>query len=209
MFKLTSLALAGTLMSVCTATAATVSFDLTGGHGASGPAHVFSVDGIGLTVGGKVCRDAGCEGRTYDKDVQHWGNGFGLKSWLLDSHQADGFGWDDMILLTFDTAVRLESLRFSYADGDDHATILRPGPGGGFLTDEKVAIGGSGVADPLGEFEGLSFGVAAVDWNDGWKLAGVDVSAVAPVPLPAAGWMLLAAIGGLCGAGARRGQRAA
>ena len=44
--------------------------------------------------------------------------------------------------------------------------------------------------------------LGATDSNDEWKLKGITVDYTpSPVPLPAAGWFLIAGIGGLAAAG--------
>jgi hypothetical protein len=68
----------------------------------------------------------------------------------------------------------------------------------------------SGTADGRVFYYALAFGGADVaalrfthsDTNDGWGID--DLTAVAPIPLPAAGWMLIAGVGALAGVARRR-----
>lgn len=190
--------------------AATVSFDFTGGGGQSRAVHSLGTNGLGLSVGGFKCT-----GTCRPVDVQHWSAGFGIRSGRGDSHQIDGANGDEILSLAFDRSVTITSLLFGYADSGDDVSVLRVASGtvvqdaAGPLT---LLGGGLGAFTVTNGTAGTFFGVAALGNDDAFKLRGVTVrydeptTALPPVPLPAAGWMLLAGIGGL--AAARRRGRA-
>lgn len=190
------------------AAAASVSFDFTGGWGQSSAAHQFSKDGLNLTVGGWKCGNP-----CYTVSAQRWSSGFGILSGRGDEHYIDGKDGDEILTLAFGKAVTITSLAFSYADGNDDVSVLRLA-NGTVVTDASGRLtllgNGRGSFTVSNGIVGSIFGVAARGSNDEYKLRGVTVSyddpPVPAVPLPAAGWMLMAAIGGL--AAARRRRRA-
>lgn len=208
MIRLVTAAIAVALLAA-PAAAATVSFDFTGGSGRSAATHAFSEDGLDLNVGGRKCFLGACGG----VPVQHWSNGFGVDYGVLDNHQVDGALGNEAVTLAFSRAVSITALSFSYADRSDDVAVFRLADGA-YVHEASgpiVRLGGRlGSFTLTGGTSATGFAVAALDWDDAFKLRGVTVRyddpEVAPVPLPAAGWMLLAAMGGL--AAARRRARA-
>ncbi|MEM9798571.1 MAG: VPLPA-CTERM sorting domain-containing protein [Pseudomonadota bacterium] len=198
-----------------TAQAASITFDYTGVGGGAAPT-AQTVDGITATVSGLKCAAGGCD----PVGVQQWFNGLGIKAkngWRdHDSHQVDGYNGDDIVVFAFSEAVRIISASFSYVDPNDDVTLFSVS-GTSVTAGEKGRIGvdgpfsgGAGNGGDTGSytfaglFEGETFGFGAVDAYDNWKLASVTVESIAAVPLPAAGWMLLAGLGGLAAMRRRR-----
>ncbi len=132
-----------------------------------------------------------------------------------------GTGWFDYLVLDFDRPVTLDYATFSRFTQDDSFRLIFDldgegdiGGSGDFITDALANTvarrGGTGVYTPGDDLTFTRFGLAAVNEDAAWRLEELGVSFVpddtepgpqtpplAPVPLPAAGWMLLAALGGL------------
>ncbi len=142
------------------------------------------------------------------------GGGLGVTTGKGDSHQVDSHSVDEVIKLSFNKKVTLERVYFSLVDWDDDFsfTMVDGGQAGAFYQNVDIAGHGYGYYDFSKEWTGTMFGIGAADstcytWGraydcdnwDNFKLKGVKVSYedISPVPLPAAGWMLIAAIGGI------------
>jgi len=147
--------------------------------------------------------------KTGSSSTASWGGAHGgigvcrykTSSWCnLDQHKIDGFHGNDMALLDFgDKVVRLTSLTFAYADHNDKFDVLAFGNGNGSAATDyewDIKIDGSGVKTVAlsGLDTGSLFGIGAFSKKSEFKLQSVHYSVV---PLPAAGWMLLAGLGGL------------
>ncbi|MCK8465081.1 VPLPA-CTERM sorting domain-containing protein [Aliiroseovarius sp. S1339] len=120
------------------------------------------------------------------------GGGLGVSGWGDNTAQLDGF-LDEAITFTFDKAVRLVSVTFSYFRGSDDADI--------YVNGSKVANESSSNPYYFGNVEASSFTIAADGYYDRFRIKSFTV---APVPLPAAGFLLL---GGLAGLGALSRKR--
>ena len=163
-------------------------------------------DGIGLTVKGTLCFSIGCEIAGSLQDVQRWQNGVGIKRGRGDSHAVDGNNYfygrfDEMVILQFDQAVRLERLDFNYINGvtDDFALwektagVWNKIQGRTSIVDDDAGNHyGSGHFSFDNPFVGSVFGVASTDASDSWKLSAANVAAV---PLPAGILLLATAFG--------------
>lgn len=129
------------------------------------------------------------------------------RSGCHESHTVDGSGPDEGLAVYTSERIRITSLEFSYVDQnydrdemaiyryDISATNALDTPLDGF----ESVIGRDRVEFDPNDFSGMIgqlFLVAATDYNDDWKLKGIHYE-IAPVPLPAAGFMLLAGLGGL------------
>lgn len=102
----------------------------------------------------------------------------------------DGFPGFEFLTFTFDSAVKLGSVLFGNVDGDWDV----------YVNSDKIANGSTNNPFGFGWVEAMSFTVKADGWDDSWRVSSLTV---APVPVPAAGILLLTALGGL-GLAARR-----
>jgi hypothetical protein len=138
-----------------------------------------------------------------DAKIGRYSGGAGVVNSPGDgSHTVDGSGWDDFIAITFPQTVFVRQIEFGFTSRKDDFVILTGG------TSEKLGEAGTRIYGkydiPSDEstrwwFATEQFGVGAFDHDDSWKLDTVKVKyeEMAPVPLPAAGWLLIAGLGGL------------
>ncbi|WP_299842363.1 VPLPA-CTERM sorting domain-containing protein [uncultured Roseovarius sp.] len=199
------------------ANAATVTFDLQGsdrGNYDSLPSS-FSMTQGSLTGNfdaksfSKVSGRNGkiTSGTVVDGRIGRYYGGAGVLNSRGDgSHTVDGNGWDDFIQISFTQSVLIKSISFGYYDAWDYFRILTDASGDG-----AIGVGDSYSAayqlfnhNPFTGFAGLRtnvFAVASFGNKDSWKLKSVTVEYDDPnggvVPLPAAGWLMLGALGGL------------
>ena len=186
-----------------TALAAPVTFDFTGGPNTVHGSLAFAQGGVSVDVLPLVYDDR------YRLDGQHrtlghWGTGLGVRDTGDRDHKVDGSGDNNAVLFTFDRQITLLGATFSYADADDHVEVFLldgtrgpnvrrglgfTGRGGGWS--DVAAVDFS--ADML---TSETFALGATDRDDEWKLSSITVD-VAAVPVPAAGVLLLAGLGGL------------
>ncbi|MCH2077681.1 MAG: VPLPA-CTERM sorting domain-containing protein [Rhodobacteraceae bacterium] len=209
-------------MSVTSASASTITttFDLIWKPGTSYGnqwTHSYTEGDLSLGVFGFVHDEGDFE---YQTTVGKWGTGLGISSGKFDDHKVDGKGPDEMVLFVFSEEVTLESVKISYFDKQDDLAIatydLVFGNGtavldlGDFETDvdpKKLNCWGgcnggwadNGVTKTKGfpDLTSQIFGIGADDKKDEFKIHSITVTHMAPVPLPAAGFMLLAGLGGL------------
>ncbi|MBB4315088.1 VPLPA-CTERM sorting domain-containing protein [Roseospira marina] len=126
-------------------------------------------------------------------------NGFGFTNttgWVDDPH-VDGFGPNEFIDFTFNKIVDFVSVGFSlfnnWPEWDDDAALYVDGTEvGGSPTDDNPFFFAS-------ETSGTTLRVAALGWNDDFKIKSLSYDIPAEVPLPAAAWFMLTALGGLAG----------
>ncbi|MEM1273596.1 MAG: VPLPA-CTERM sorting domain-containing protein [Pseudomonadota bacterium] len=116
-------------------------------------------------------------------------------------HTVDGYGPDEGVAIYFADQVRITSIEFSYIGHNDDMSLYAYGPGWGspVRADEDNYIGNDlQETDPydFSDFIGQRFLVGTADYKDDWKLHAIHFE-MAPVPLPAAGGLLLAGLGGL------------
>jgi len=135
-----------------------------------------------------------------------------------ESHQVDGSGSNEMAVLNFGTrVVQLTSITFASAystgsNGGDQFDLFTFGNGTGAqatgsLLDRPVTCSGGVCTANLTSFGlvGSIFGVGAYDWDSAFKIRSISFEdAPSVVPLPAAGWALLAGIGALAAVKRRR-----
>lgn len=161
--------------------------------------------------------------------VATWENaGLGVKNGLLDQHRVDGLHYNDLAIFDLGTAYELTSIGFSYYDSawekeivgrvcaarfwgqcvwyeyeyewteifDNFDLFIDLGAGLQYsfsdLVDDTYTLSGGLISS--------SFGIGASGKYDAFKITSITVAAV---PVPAAGFLLLGALGGL-GLAARR-----
>ncbi|MEO3414882.1 VPLPA-CTERM sorting domain-containing protein [Roseovarius sp. CAU 1744] len=120
-----------------------------------------------------------------------------------DSHQVDGSttNGDEMAIFTFDQTVTLVSVGFSLIDSNDQFDFRMYNPNGSFFSSVDPGPNGSPTYTFGSTWTGTVFGIGASDTNDNFKIRSMTVEfkdgGGGVIPLPAAGWLLLSAFGGL------------
>ena len=172
---------------MATAANASTVVDLTTGGDVTSLGQMGSFD----TVGAQGSIDPWRAGSGADYLTQTAG-GLGVWGRGDSSSQLDGFV-DEAITFNFDYAVRLVSVTFSYFGRGDDADI--------YVNGTKVANESSSNPYYFGNVIASSFTIGADGISDSFRIKEFKV---APVPLPAAGFLLL---GGLAGLGALSRKR--
>lgn len=128
------------------------------------------------------------------------------------SDDVDGRNFNDILLFSFDRAVDLFRIDFDNTDNNDDFVFFAISDAfelAGSISVEFFDIGSDGSDEGFFNFgpaiAGTIFGIGAVQNNDNFRVEGMTVE-VSAVPLPAAGLMLLAGVGGL--AAMRRRKKA-
>ncbi|WP_169568823.1 VPLPA-CTERM sorting domain-containing protein [Sneathiella limimaris] len=186
---------AAVLFSASLASAASFDFtsgtNRTDGQGAGWHGNIsYSVDGISVNATPVGYSSGGQWIRQYDDH--------GLAVYSGDyccnvdsNHEVDGWIYGEAVKLTFSEEVYLTSVSFTHVDRDDQFAYR---VNGGSWTENISIAGNNPYGFSLPGLKGTVFDIAALDWNDDWKLSGVTVSAV---PLPPAVLMFGAALAGL------------
>lgn len=195
-----------------TASAASVTsvIDL-GGSGGYSSSFSFTDGTVGLTTTGHKLHSDGSIGD--QKTMGQWGGGLGVKSDRWDQHFVDSNGADEVVKFLFDTAVKIEKIWFTYVDCYDDFAFSVFSPGGSvthFDSDLDIDENGYGYGSYTfaSGYVSTMFGIGAAGHGDSFKIRKIQFSYdddPAPVPLPAAGWLMLAGLGGL--AAVRRVRR--
>ncbi|MEL7105524.1 MAG: VPLPA-CTERM sorting domain-containing protein [Pseudomonadota bacterium] len=153
--------------------------------------------GLSLTVTGMRCDDGKGPNDSSCSAVGglgEWDNGIGLKKFNSgDSHKVDGAYSNEFLKLTFGKEVSLAKLAFSYFGSNDKFRLYS-WSGSAWDYEGKGTSAVTYLAS--GVYTGSMFLLGATGDHDAWKFKGVHAE-VSPVPLPAAGWMLLAGLGGI------------
>jgi hypothetical protein len=197
-------------MTAGAASASTVYFDLGGSTSTNQWSFNYSQHGVDLTVTGLVCDDgkgpnsSSCQSEKIDR----YSVGLAMEQRNDSSHQVDGGYSNEFLKLAFNPAITLTKLQFTYASRTDdfHFYTWTNGswsesgpydacPANNWTCGEDSAAHWYTFGSP---YTGSMFLVGARGDDDDWKLKGVKVEyQPSVVPLPAAGWMLLAGLGGI------------
>lgn len=182
-----------------------------GGTSAGNDFQEYTVDGIVMTVSAGMFTDTNNVGSAVvtpgarDAEPRVYSNGTGLDhdggNGLPNDgdHRVDGRNGNEVLILSFDTAVQLASAMFTYVENNDDFDLFMDSDGDGIL--ERIArrrdIPGGGLADLVGlNLVSNLFGIGASGSNDEWKLRSVSVMEVSDIPLPAAFPLFLAGMAG-------------
>lgn len=213
--KTFAIAAAMTLGFASVASAGTVYFDDYDGW-TSGSNHYTGSDGTDFYLDGVVSNGNGYIYQNYSDNhvyTRDWGAGAGVSSYGDTFHGVDGGRYLEGLALNASERIIITSLVFTYVDNNDHFEIYSYD--GGTATDltnyDRNWIGGnwyghgseSVAAHDFAAGAAYDYLISVADHNDDWKLKAVHYE-IAPIPLPAAGFMLLAGIGGLGALRARR-----
>lgn len=189
------------------ASAATLNFGLGGTSTNNASSFVYNASGVSLTVSGIRCADgtgpnnSSCDTALIDRSsTAIYMDGGGT-----DIHEVDGNNSNEFLKLTFNPDITLKSVSFTYFSSNDDFDLFT---WTGLLWDDEgsasacTANCGSDntvhTYDFNGTYTGSMFLIGATGQNDDWKLAGVSVDYTpSAVPLPAAGWMLVAGFAAL------------
>tara|TARA_Y100001933_G_scaffold27806_1_gene23301 strand:- start:8450 stop:9052 length:603 start_codon:yes stop_codon:yes gene_type:complete len=189
-------ALATSLMFAAPAAMAATTFDLTGSPASQASSFDYTVDGIGLEVTGFT--DLVIGGIT-PTDVTRDETGLGVTRLLDSDPDLDG-QVDEFLVFTFDQTVSLFTILFDDVDSDDDWDLFVD-TGSGF-----TQVANDNTDNPftfaLGT-DGNRVSIGADGRNDSFRVREITVAAV---PLPAAGWLMLAGLGGI--AALRRRKKA-
>lgn len=185
------------ILAVSQASAAT--FNLAGNGGLSHRYDFGPIDGIGLGIvagtidlGANPLLDTVNVGGTPNQfpKVGQYSGGLGVVNSKHDnSHQVDGYGLNDILLLQFTEDVRIVSAMFTHVSANDGFEFWFDDEGNGSLDGDYVSthdIPDSLTFAFLGDFVGDLFGFGAVYYKHDFKLKSVTVESVAQVPVPAA-----------------------
>ncbi len=209
-------AMAGIVLMAGAASAATIHLN-TAKHWTSG-SHTYSNGSHSVEVSAYQFYDYGKLFNGHNTLTGSWGGhhgGVGAHSCIFskkcvpDKHTVDGSWGNEMVVFDFgDKIVRLTGVSFSYADKYDKFDIGVYGNGvgsapTGYQYDKSLANHSPQYAAVSGLDTGSVFGVGAYTHSSDFKIKKIHYEVV---PLPAAGWLLLAGIGGL--AALKRRKRA-
>jgi len=188
-----------TSFSEANATPVVLDFDLSGpGLEIAIPSFDYEEGGLGLTVSGGVFNRNNeiIEGRT--ALLNRFQSGVGVQSSLFDLPLVDGSGANEVVLFAFEDEVTLNSITFSFADGNDEFRLFVD-EGSGVPT---VQGGQIDLGSTISGFGGISvfafseifisdlFGVGAKGGNDEFLIKEISViydaiGDASPVPVPA------------------------
>jgi hypothetical protein len=208
MIKLPSVALAAFLLSASAVSAAVVSLDFR-----NAPSNVFSSGGVTVTATAHTMDGASSFGPQVTLGLGN--NGLGVGSERVDSDLVDGQDVNEIVRFAFSQAVRIVSVTLSDADDADtfsfgfqdnlgyqHVTSGQ-GLGSGSTTWNYAADPDEATYTFNGIYLSSIFGIGVSTDLSGFRIAGMTVE-TSVVPLPAAGWSLIAGLGVLGAALKRR-----
>lgn len=133
-----------------------------------------------------------------------------------ESHTVDSDGPDELVTLDFGSMlVELVSITFAYVNRNDDFNVYSYGSGFSDLllsSEERTLPNNCGTCTTtnFSSLTGSLFGIGVGGSGDTVKLQAISFNVLPPpppppaIPLPAAGWMLLAGLGGMAAIGRRR-----
>jgi hypothetical protein len=204
---LASAMLAGT---VTFAVATPVTIDFSSIQSPSVASLTYSAGGYTVVATGKSTNNAGVingDGKV-NSTALHTGNVGGLGVLTKDdsNHAIDGAGVDinDLLLLTFNKAVKIVGISFALVDGQFGGDKAYFKIDGSALT--NFSIVGFGFPNFKSvNWSGTQFGIGALGQNDEFKLRAIQVT---PIPVPPAALLLATGVAGI-GSLARRKRKQA
>lgn len=168
---------------------AATTFDLTGSPASEAPSYSFSADGINMTATGFT--DLVFSG-LQQTDVTQDTTGLGVTRFFDTDSDLDG-QVDEFLVFTFDQTVKFFTILFEDVDpNDDWDLFVDSGSGFAQVADENTDNPYSFSAGTNGN----RVAIGADGGNDSFRVSSITVAAV---PLPAAGLLMLGALGGLIG----------
>jgi hypothetical protein len=203
MLRLSSVALAAVILTAGGASAATLSFNFR-----DASSNVFTSGGVTLTATGHRLNNNNTIGA--QESLGLWDNGLGVRSSWNDAHLVDGSGANEAVRFAFSQTVRILSVTLAYADRNDTFSFgYQGGSGYVHVTSAQSLTTGSTTwnyaANPdearhtfNSAYWSSIFAIGAIDGDSEFKIAAMTVeTAPSVVPLPAAGWALIAGLGAL------------
>lgn len=185
--RLARLSMAAAALMLSAGLASATTFNFSGASAASG-SKPFTEDGI--TAVATAFRDGPFGFLTFTGNVTQTAAGLGVTGLLDSSGEIDGFGFVDTLVISFDQLVKVsEALLSAVQGGDDWDIFIDDGTG-------FVQVANDDSTNPFSFGNALATRIAfrADGADDDFRLASLTVAAV---PVPAAGWMLLAGLGGI------------
>ena len=150
-------------------------------------------------------------GTVRDARLGRYNGGAGVTNSRRESHVVDGYGWNDFIEIQFDAPHKVTEVSFGFYDRrDDFRWMYDSNEDGkigvGDMFSDSINVRSSNPFSGFGGVASNVFGIGAFGDNDSWKLRSVTVE-TSPVPLPAAGLLLLGGLGGLGMMGRRKATK--
>jgi hypothetical protein len=188
--------LATTMMFAGSGAMAATTFDLTGAPPSQGTSFIFNQDSIQMTATGFT--DTVLFGLTQTNVTQDE-TGLGVTRFFDTDADLDG-QVDEFLVFTFDQTVSLFTILFDDVDPDDDWDLFVD-TGSGF-----AQVANESTDNPFTFTVGTNgnrVAIGADGGNDSFRVREITVAAI---PLPAAGWLMLAGLGGI--AALRRRKKA-
>jgi hypothetical protein len=191
----------GSVMAALTSTAAfaaTITFDFSGANSGWQNSLQYTAPNLNLAVTGGVYPNG--YNITGSAQVSSTSNkGLGVKSSNGDSSEIDGSGNNDAVIFSFSQGVTLNSITFSGVANNpsEYFDLFTSNSGTPALTYlDLKAIPTYTFSSPL---TASVFGVGAYYSNSSYYVSAITATYpdIPGVPLPAAGWALLAGVGAL------------